>query len=260
MSDLTASTEAPAPDPAPQPAPEPQPAPAPAPESPPAPEPAPAPEGQQPPIYPVDEPQREHVAKTIWNGEEVSLTQDELNRLAHVGFSYLSHQQQQSQQPQQPQQQSQPQPEDEMTLLRKELAQVRQELNSTNYNIQLQGETKRINEGVDAEMPKHKVFTDNLELQPIIRQTIMSTLSHNPRMTEEAATKQVMNSFGAAINKNREAWISGKVGDAQNAEVPPGGQPAGTPKPEKLTGSDLMKGRVRDAALRRLGNKEIITQ
>lgn len=220
---------------------------------------APAPSGEYPVVA---EPERVVVAKTIWGGESVELTQSELDRLSHVGFSHLQSQQTAATQPAKPAAAAPEgaEPPDDMTQMRQELATLRQELNVTTYEGKVRDETKRINEGVDAEMPKHKVLADNPDLQAMARRSILATLSHNPRMSEESATKQVASELGAALNKQRDNWIKGKVGDAEGAEASPGAEGGTTPRPKTLTGKDLQMGRVRDSALRRLGTKELIGQ
>lgn len=222
----------------------------------PAAEPTPAPEGAYP-VEPAGEP-RTIAAKTTFQGESLDLTQGELDRLAHVGFTYLS--QQQAQQPQPPQGAAPQESPDDVGQLRKEIAGLRQELNQSQYETRVQGETKRINDSVDSEMPKHKVFSENKALQAMARRNILATLSHNPRLTEEQATKQIASELGGALNAQREEWMKGKISDAGAAEAPPGGAGSATPPPHKLTGRDLMMGKVRDQALQRLGAKELITQ
>jgi len=260
MSDAPPAEATPAPAPAaPEAAPAPAPAPAPAAPAAPA-EPAPAPEAAPAADYPVvpDQPARDVAARTTWNGEKVEMTQGELDRLAHIGFSYLANQQG-GQQPQQPAAEGGEGP-DEITQVKTELAGLRQELNASNYESRVQGETRRINEQVDSEMPKHKVLADNPDLQAMARRSILATLSHNPRLSEEQATKQVANELGSALNKTRETWMKGKISDAGAAEAPPGGKSVATPRPTKLTGKDLMLGKVRDQAMARLGQKELINQ
>ncbi len=288
---------------------------------------SPQPQQQPGQLYDVDdEAQRQVAARVSWNGEEVDLTREELDRLAEAGFSYLQEQRRQQQQPQpqsqpqlypqpqpyypqaqpypqpqlypqpqpyyaQPPQQvqqpaypdgvtgqppapqgyppgypqqypngatGQPQPGIDQALFR-ELNELRQEISTYQYRQNVNAETERINKTVDTEMPKHRVFSENPQLVGMARRTIMATLSHNPRMTESQAVKLVANDFGKAINAQREAWISGKISDRTSSEVPPGGQPVGTPGPQPMTGADLMRGNVRQAAMARVANVELIT-
>jgi len=242
----------------------------------PTPQPAPTPAGEQPSVpYPVEPvtPQRVHAASTTWNGERVDMTQEELDRLAHVGFSYLSQQQQQQIQPQPQQPQpaptpaGQPQPMGEQpsqfdagVLQRVSLLEQGQQAQNTSiYSQRLESETAKLNQAVDTEMGKHRVFTDNPELHAMSRQNIMATLNHNPRLSEAQAAKQIANDMGAAINRQKENWISGKVSDARSAEVPAGGQPAGTPVRQSLNGADLMRGRVAQQAMERTSGRNLIT-
>ena len=257
MSDAPPAEATPAPAPAAEPAPAIPATPAtpaePASPATPAPEPAAQPAGE----YPVETPPagtEERPYTTTYNGERVDMTEAEFHRLSHMGFEALAAQRQTQGQPPAAQE-----GEPDVNTLRQEIAGLRQELNASTYETRVQGETRRINESVDSEMPKHKVLKDNPALQAMARRNILATLSHNPRLSEEQATKPVANELGSALNAQRENWMKGKISDAGSAEASPGAAAAGTPGTKKLTGKDLMMGKVRDSALRRVGAKELIT-
>lgn len=222
----------------------------------PAAEPAAQPAGEYP-VEPEGGGSQERPYTTTYNGERVDMTEAEFHRLAHMGFEHLAAQRQT--QGQQPQAQTPEGDPDDVGQLRQEIAGLRQELNASTYETRVQGETRRINETVDSEMPKHKVLQDNPALQSMARRNILATLSHNPRLSEEQATKQVASELGSALNAQRETWMKGKISDAGSAEAAPGAPGSSTPGPKKLTGKDLMMGKVRDQALRRLGAKDLIS-
>ncbi len=253
----------PAAEPAPAPAPVAEPAPAPAAE--PAAQPA-----QKAGEYPVAaEPtpaKPSGVARSVYMGQPFEMSQDQLDQIVFAGLSSIEQQRAVGQQPQQQQQQqplpgSQPAPEDEpVTALRNEIAQLRNQVNAGTYESRVQNETSRINQSLDAEVGKHEVFTDNPDLAEVGRKSALALLNVNPRMTEAEAMKSVANDFGTALNKKKDQWVHGKMSDAASAEAGPGGEPTASPAGEKpLTGRDLMHGRVRDRALRRVANTQLIT-
>ena len=246
----------------PTPAAEPVPAPAAEPAAAPAAEPAAAP-AQKPGDYPVAAPPTQEkltaAARSTYMGQPFDMSQDQLDQIVFAGLSSIE-QQKAAQQQQQPAPGAQPAPEDEpVTALRGEIAQLRNQMNVGNYEARVQNETSRINQSLDAEIGNHTVFKDNPDLAELGRKSALALLNHNPRMTEAEAMKTVANDFGGALNKKKEQWVQGKMSDAASAEAGPGGEPTASPTEKPLTGKDLMHGRVRDRAMRRVSNKELIT-
>ena len=145
-----------------------------------------------------------------------------------------------------------------MAVLKQEMAGLKQTIQAQSYETRVQNETSRINQSLDAEVMKHEVFKDNKDLADIGRKSALALLNHNPRMTEADAMKQVANDFGKALNSKKEQWIKGKVEDASSAEAGPGGGVSGSPSPTKMSGKDLMLGRVADSAMQRTGAQRLI--
>lgn len=252
----------------PQPTPVAEPAPAPAAEPTPAPAAEPAAEPAQKageyPVASAPTPAKPAgVARSVYMGQPFEMSQDQLDQIVFAGLSSIEQQRAvgQQQQQQQPLPGSQPPPEDEpVTALRNEIAQLRNQVNAGTYEARVQNETSRINQSLDAEVGKHQVFTDNPDLAEVGRKSALALLNVNPRMTEAEAMKSVANDFGSALNKKKDQWVHGKMSDAASAEAGPGGEPTASPAGEKpLTGKDLMHGRVRDRALRRVANTQLIT-
>jgi hypothetical protein len=152
-----------------------------------------------------------------------------------------------------------PPEEDEVATLKQELNGLKQTIHAQSYEQRVRNETDRINQALDAEVRKHEVFKDNPDLAEVGRKSALALLNHNPRMTEVDAMKSVANDFGKALNAKKEQWIKGKVEDATSAEAGPGGATTGSPSPPKMTGEDLKRGRVADAAMRRTGAQKLIT-
>jgi len=258
----TATPAASDPTPAPEPAPAAEPAAAPAVAAAPAAEPAAAPAAEPAAApaapagaYPVEEPKGpKGVASSHFNGQAFEMTQSQLDQVVHEGLTAL--QQRGQQQPAAP---AQPEPgsEEEVTRLRNDLSALQQQVNASSYESRLQNETSRLNQALDAEVLKHEVFKDNPDLSEVGRKSALALLNHNPRMSEVDAMKKVANDFGKALNAKKDQWVRGKMSDAASAEAGPGGEPTASPTSKPLTGNDLMRGKVRDQAMRRLGATQL---
>lgn len=248
------------PTPAPEPAPAAEPAAAPAAEPVAAPADAPAAEPAAAPAtpagaYPVVEPAKaKAAASSHFNGQAFEMSQAQLDQVVHEGLTAIQHRA--SQQPA-PQAQPEAGSEEEVTRLRTDLAALQQQVNASSYESRLQNETSRLNQALDAEVLKHEVFKDNPDLSEVGRKSALALLNHNPRMSEVDAMKKVANDFGKALNAKKDQWVRGKMSDAASAEAGPGGEPTASPTSKPLTGNDLMRGKVRDQAMRRLGATQL---
>jgi hypothetical protein len=192
-------------------------------------------------------------------GQQFEMSQPQLDQIVFAGLSAIE-QQKAIQQQQQPAPGAQPATEDEpVTALRGEVAQLRNQMNAGNYEARVQNETSRINQSLDVEVGNHAVFKDNPDLAELGRKSALALLNHNPRMTEAEAMKSVASDFGGALNKKKQQWVQGKMSDAASAEAGPGGEPTASPTEKPLSGKDLMHGRVRDRAMRRVANTQLIT-
>lgn len=256
---VVAPAAAPTPEPAPA-SPDPAPAATPASEATPAaaPDGTPAEGGKG--GYPVESPPTaSNVARSTFRGQGFDMTQAQLDELVHQGLSAIELAQRGQPAPQAPAQGA-PTPEepDEMAQLKQEMAGLKQTIQAQSYETRVQNETGRINQSLDAEVLKHEVFKDNGDLADLGRKSALALLNHNPRMTEADAMKSVANDFGKALNAKKEQWIKGKVEDASSAEAGPGGGVSGSPSPTKMTGKDLMLGRVADSAMKRTGAQRLI--
>ena len=260
MSDEPSGTPVtPAPESAPA-VPDPAPAPAPTPEAAPVPAADGTPEGGGKGTYPVEpKTAAEVVARSSFQGQGFEMTQSQLDQLVHHGLAAIESQTNQQGTPQAaPQPAAAPEEPDEMAQLKQEMAGLKQTIQSQSYETRVQNETARINQSLDAEVLKHEVFKDNPDLAEVGRKSALALLNHNPRLTEVDAMKSVANDFGKALNSKKEQWIKGKVEDATSAEAGPGGGVSGSPSPTKMTGKDLMLGRVADAAMKRTGAQRLI--
>lgn len=196
-------------------------------------------------------------ARSTYMGQSFDMSQDQLDQIVFAGLSSIE---QQKAAQQQPAPGAQPPTEDEpVTALRGEVAQLRNQMNAGNYEARVQNETSRINQSLEVEVQNHTVFKDNPDLAELGRKSALALLNHNPRMTEAEAMKSVANDFGGALNKKKEQWVQGKMSDAASAEAGPGGEPTASPTEKPLTGKDLMRGKVRDRAMCRVENKQLIT-
>ncbi len=109
------------------------------------------------------------------------------------------------------------------------------------------------------EIDAHQVFKDYPGLKDLAKEQAMALLSANARtgMTEKVAVEQVAAKQGAALNAAREKYITGKLVDATTSEAQPGGAQVASPGPKLLDRKDLMRGRVRVEAAKRLAAKSV---
>ena len=195
----------------------------------------------------------------IFNGETVSLSQEQENQLLHQGMLRLQdmHEQRSAAAPQQAQQAATQQEVEQgqlvgMQHLAPELQAQVQQMQAELQDLRVQREVQRINDTLDSEFTKHEVFKDNPDLVGLSRKFAMTVMHDNPRLSESEAVKAVARDVSQGLNKFTDKWITDKVTDSQSAEGGRGGTVASTPS-KSFKGKDLFNGKLLRSLIDRAG-------
>lgn len=143
--------------------------------------------------------------------------------------------------------------------LEKRIEELDLKMNTAEARQSIKDRGRVIAENLDSELQNHQVFVDHPKLASLAKTQAAALLSANARtgMTEKQAVEQVAAEQGAAMNQAREDYIKGKITDAKSSEAQPGGGTIASPAPPKLTGKDLMRGKVRERAAQRLREAKV---
>tara|TARA_R100000808_G_scaffold930_2_gene4460 strand:+ start:4818 stop:5645 length:828 start_codon:yes stop_codon:yes gene_type:complete len=200
-------------------------------------------------IYEVPEDEQpEGGTEYVYNGNTLNMTPEEVNQVLYHGLRSLEDAAAAQQQEQQHQAMGAV-PPDAIADLTGKISQLEGRLQATQREASIEKEAQRIEQAISGELEKYDVFKENPDLHALARDSAMTMMNANPRMSEGDAMKSVATKFSTAFNSQFQKYVQGKIKDGESAEGGAGGASA-TPTPPQLGRKELMNGGVLAAALR----------
>lgn len=203
------------------------------------------------------------IHETVIDGRRVGLTAADMDQIVHHAIQQERRRglnqdgEPRREVPKEAPKEEAPKPDPRYDSLEQQVKELTQKLNAREHADAVKTRASELQASLETEFGTHKVFQDYPDMREVALQQAMAYMSANTSMSAKEAMQRVASAQGKVINAATEKYVKSKINDAANSEAQPGGDKVATPGPKKLTGKDLMRGRVADAVRRRLAAKDV---